>query len=310
LTQASTPPRSFVFGGSTIGEPWWVLGEITQRLLAPLGYDVTVTDQSAGIRSPRWVADGSCLVAACVPHSLKWAVESRGPYQGEQFPEFRAVAAITRYHWYAIAATYESRITDLAQIPERRLPVRIATGRLNSTGGYVPGRILAHYGITPETLGSWGGRMRYFGQRHSYPIRERDLDVIVSGTYHSYTAHNRLWYDATVLLNLRFLDFPDDLRDALCAESALEKGLMPRDLLRGVDRDVPTVLQKSNLIYGLASLPDALAYDLARVYDEGSEEFYETRVNFSYDTSLVWQTNPLALHPGAERYYREKGYLP
>jgi hypothetical protein len=31
-------PRQFVFGGSSEGEPWWALGEITAKLLAPLGY--------------------------------------------------------------------------------------------------------------------------------------------------------------------------------------------------------------------------------------------------------------------------------
>ena len=30
-------PRSFVFAGSSVGEPWYVVGEVTTRLLEPLG---------------------------------------------------------------------------------------------------------------------------------------------------------------------------------------------------------------------------------------------------------------------------------
>ena len=45
-------------------------------------------------------------------------------------------------------------ITDLSQVKERRMPVRILGGT-----GAIQERVLAHYGLSHELINSWGGRI-------------------------------------------------------------------------------------------------------------------------------------------------------
>ena len=63
------------------------------------------------------------------------------------------------------------------------------------------------------------------------------------------------------------------------------------------------------LVYALADLPDELAYALAQAYDQHREAFLQTPLPLSYDPLAACQRTEIALHPGAEAYYRERGYL-
>src|SRR5919198_415710 len=111
--------KRLTFGGAGPGTPWGTLGEITARVLAPLGYQVRVEPEASRGRCPGLVSAGKL-----------------------EFPA-----------WLAVAARWETGLTDLAQVAERRLPVRILGGT-----GDLFGPILAHYGLSRELIESWGGK--------------------------------------------------------------------------------------------------------------------------------------------------------
>jgi TRAP-type uncharacterized transport system substrate-binding protein len=56
-------------------------------------------------------------------------------------------------------------------------------------------------------------------------------------------------------------------------------------------------------------MPDDFAYLLAKALDEGRHLFRLTLLPFSYDEREVAGDRGFPYHPGAERYYREVGYL-
>ena len=63
--------KEITFSGSTIGEPWWTLGEIVAKVLTPRGYKVNVTDKSAGYANIRWVSSGKSDLGPQTPVVLK-----------------------------------------------------------------------------------------------------------------------------------------------------------------------------------------------------------------------------------------------
>jgi TRAP-type uncharacterized transport system substrate-binding protein len=80
-------------------------------------------------------------------------------------------------------------------------------------------------------------------------------------------------------------------------------------LLRGIDRPIATVARSGEAVFARTDMPDQAAYDIAKAIDEhrGALKWYAR--SFSYDSQTVWQNFDIPLHPGAERYYREKGYM-
>jgi TRAP-type uncharacterized transport system substrate-binding protein len=43
--------------------------------------------------------------------------------------------------------------------------------------------------------------------------------------------------------------------------------------------------------------------------DEHKEVLNFSILPFAYNSALVWQARGVPVHPGAARYYREKGYM-
>lgn len=62
-------------------------------------------------------------------------------------------------------------------------------------------------------------------------------------------------------------------------------------------------------IFGRADMPDDFAYAVAKAMDEKQSLLKWAIRPFSYNVHTVWKNGPVKLHPGAERYYREVGYL-
>jgi TRAP-type uncharacterized transport system substrate-binding protein len=117
------------------------------------------------------------------------------------------------------------------------------------------------------------------------------------------------WVDVSENLDLKFLEVPKDLRLKLVKEYDLEELNIPEGLLRGVDRIIPGVGRTGDVIYGRDDMPDDFAYTLAKAIDEHKHLLQWTIVPFSYNPENVWKCFDVPLHPGAARYYREKGYM-
>jgi TRAP-type uncharacterized transport system substrate-binding protein len=80
--------------------------------------------------------------------------------------------------------------------------------------------------------------------------------------------------------------------------------------MRGVgDKPVPVVGTSGEAVYGRDDLPQQFAYDVAKALDEQHGLLKWAVVPFSYDPATVADGGGVPLHPGAERYYRERGYL-
>src|ERR687886_681211 len=88
-----------------------------------------------------------------------------------------------------------------------------------------------------------------------------------------------------------------------------EPGYIPYRLLRGVEAPVRSVYRPWQLIFGRDDMPDEFAYQLAQAYDQHRDAFRQTHIPYSYDPDQVARDHGIPLHPGAERYYRERGYL-
>jgi TRAP-type uncharacterized transport system substrate-binding protein len=280
--------------------------------LAPHGYDVRIEPEASRGRCPGLVSAGKLEFGATQAILTRWAYAGLHRYAGEgPYPRLRAIATIMHPAWLAVAARWETGITDLAQVRERQLPVRV----LGGTGDmFQP--ILAYYGLSRELIESWGGKFvsglavlpgpRYVTTPY---VRAGDVDLILENVYGAYTPEIAALVEASVLLNLRFLPLPDALIQTLCNDYGGEPGFIPYRLLRGVEAPVPSVYRPWQLIFGRDDMPDEFAYTLARAYDQQRDLFRQTHIPYSYDPDEVGRAQGVPLHPAAERYYREQGYL-
>lgn len=315
--------KRLIFGGSCPTCPWGVMGDALKEALQPYGYDLLVCYSCGGpARSVRLVADGAEAtppqnpapgapptpvgkidLGATGAELLRYAYlglhdfakDKEGPRKN-----LRLIANIQMPTYYMIAVDAKSNITDLRQIVERKLPVKIV-----ARGGFEEGinaAVLAYYGLTPERVSSFGGTLA-----SSY-VRGAAVDVVIGWAALVNAPEYAVWYDAPQQHDLIYLDMPAELRARLAKDFFVEEHAAPQGLLRGVDRRIPTVARNGTVVYARADLADNVAHDVARALDERKTVLQWSIMPFSYDAKTVGSLGPVPLHPGAEKYYRGKGY--
>lgn len=119
-----------------------------------------------------------------------------------------------------------------------------------------------------------------------------------------------IWYDASQREDLVYLQLPDDLLAKLAHDLSLERHDLPAGLLHGQEESIHTVARTGTAIYGRADMPASFAYLVARALDEQQDLFEWTLGQYSYNRTRVARVGDVPLHPGAAKYYRERGYMP
>ncbi len=68
-------------------------------------------------------------------------------------------------------------------------------------------------------------------------------------------------------------------------------------------------MRPNHFIYVRDEAPDSFAYDVARALDEHRDLFQVQLEPWYYDTQTVAVSKVIPMHPGAMKYYRERGYV-
>ena len=312
----SIADKHIVFGGAGgwgVSTPWGTLGEITSRVLELHGYDLWIQREAWGPNNPRYVGEGLVDFGATQLRAIQHAYNGTGLYADvEPRKNLRVIACVNHPGWIAVAVRAETGITDLAQIKERKYPIRV----LNRAPGSVQRLIFDRYGLSQEAVESWGGKFLAGGEgvagvsaQTSGWVRSGDFDLIVSYIYTSYTLEIRHWHEATILYNMRFLELPGDLNEAIGKEIGGSVGFIPHHLFRGIEENIPAPRRGLQAIYGRDDMPDDFVRFLAQAYDDGRDHFRQVHLPYSYDPANVGASKDVPLHPAVEAYYREKGYL-
>jgi hypothetical protein len=117
------------------------------------------------------------------------------------------------------------------------------------------------------------------------------------------------WTTLTQKADYKFLDLPEEAANMLVKRFGMERVTARYGLLRGVDRRIPTVGRSGEAVFARADAPGAAVYDVAKALDAHRAALKWFIRPYSYDPNTVWKDGDVPLHPGAERYYREAGYL-
>jgi hypothetical protein len=85
--------------------------------------------------------------------------------------------------------------------------------------------------------------------------------------------------------------------------------VIPANTYRGQDKPVPTAMVMNYLVAS-AAVPDDLAYQMTKlVFDSLPELAVAHMVGSEIRRETAAKAGPVPLHPGAVRYYKEKGLL-
>src|SRR5579871_2589162 len=323
---ATIAEKKPVFAGACKACPWGILAKVTSDALSFYGYRTTICwvcwssfgpremgDKTkpltppGALDNPEYVEpppDAVPDISATSESNLIDAWNGTGPYasDGKQRRNYRVIAVIRTSTYMLAAASRKSGITNLRQIKDRKEPTWIVGGNPI---------IFDYYGISTKDLeAKGGGIMPPVGLAPPRVSREKRAsgDVFIGTGLLANTPEQRSWYEASQLNDLVFLDFEEPLIQKLAEEPGYLRATIPLALFRGVDRPIATVMRPNHFIYVRDDAPDDFAYAVAKALDEHRQLFQMQLEPWYYDPQTVAVTKVIPLHPGAMKYYKERGY--
>jgi uncharacterized protein len=307
--------QKLTFAVLTRDSGWWTLAEVTQKILAHEGLEVELVVAPREDRIAR-VDRGEFDFGANARFELDFAYNGTGPESGQQLRNIRAIASIHEANWWAFAVTRETRLISIEQIKERQFPLRIygpyaplGGGSKLSSEVFFFDRIFEEYLFSRADIESWGGKILHANNGGNETFREHNFDAIFMRAYPGSGPVGRRWQEASNFNNLRFLRIREDILEKISAELGLTLGVMPGRLLRGMEEDILTIYEPYRSIFVHAGMPDEMAFLTAKSFDEHSLYFLQTHLPLAYSPLMACRNTGIPLHPGAEEYYRSKGYL-
>ena len=303
------------------GCPWGELGDYVKEAMEPYGYSVILCRNCNRWYGPSLVSehdyppsldeinleDGvNVRVNAPVDFGVTSSAMLSSAYSDKLFGEgpfrnLRLIAKIEDPFYYLIAVRKESGIKDFSIIKQKHLPVRI----MGADGNMMT--ILKYYGLTTDSIKAWGGNTRVTVTE----ALKGDFDIIAGFLASpSMNPESSYWTALSQKFDLYFLELPEDLLKQIAKQNVdAEFVEVQNSLLKGINRRIKTLGRSGEAVFARDDIPEQAAYDLAKAIDENHEALKWFIRIYTYDPKTVWKNFGVPLHPGAERYYREVGYI-
>ncbi|MEE8332795.1 MAG: TAXI family TRAP transporter solute-binding subunit [Alphaproteobacteria bacterium] len=181
----------------------------------------------------------------------------------------------------------------------------VSPGKLTFSGNIAVENLLKLYGITYGDIKNAGGTIHRVGYKDSVALmKDGHIDAFVGLT----TAPNSSYIALDFSPGIRFLSVDANIADKYVKTyPGFIKTTLRKGTYKGVTADVPTIASPTVLIIN-KSVSSDVAYKLAKVLWDNHADLAKV-IRYWNNVSLKESATGAAipLHPGALRYYREKG---
>lgn len=275
---------------------------------------VSLSFAADGFKELRAVAEGKISLAWINPSvAATLAFKGKGPFS-KPLP-IRTLAVFPSYDIVGFAVHAATGVKSLAEIKQKKIPLRLSTGQTTK-------RALTHHptmftvtsvmkaaGFTLGDLKKWGGKIQSV-TRPSHPDRRAAIE---NGTIDAvFDEGIKSWGQTAVDQGFRYLPVEGQILERLTA-MGYRQTVVPASRFRGMTEDVKTVDFSGWPMVVHKDMPDEVAYALCEAI-EARKDLIPTDNYKPLDIAQLCADDEEAphgvpLHPGAERFYRDRGYL-
>ena len=206
-----------------------------------------------------------------------------------------------------IVVRADSGITSIEQIRERKIPLRLAHGPRGSASEVVGRWVLGEYGIDFKDITKWGGKL-YANNFDDVAnmLKDGQVDMLFWG------GPGEAWFltEMATSTELRWLPVSDEVVARLGEKYLMTPARFEKGLYRGMIREDIQSAGTAAEIMVRANMSDDLVYKITKALCEGRDSI--AMANPTWDTFIpekAFEGISYPLHPGAAKYYRERGWM-
>lgn len=275
---------------------------------------VSLSFATGGFNEIRAVAEGKLSLVWVNPSVLlTMAYRGKGPFR-KRLP-LRTVAVFPSYDVMGFAVHESTGITSLSQIKKNHFPLKLSTRRVTrdalreDSTMFTVAAVMRAAGFTFADIRKWGGEI-HLAPRPSHPSRRA---TVKNGTVNAiFDEGIKSWVRTALDNGFRFLPVEGAVLKPLAA-MGYRPVAMPKSRFHGMAEDVQTIDFSGWPMIVRADMPEGVAYALCEAIEK-RKEFIPTDNYKPLDIAQLCANDEEApydvpLHPGAKRFYRERGYL-
>lgn len=288
------------WGTSPVGGVWGVLGNAMLEDVLKVNASMKgSTSPIGGAANVMGVSGGQLNIAFSFSDTSNDAWEGREPFAGKgKMQNIRALACLfpepTQFAVYA-----DSGITSIPQLKGKK----VTTGPKGSAIELVSRRILQEYGITYKDL-----QVQLVGFEDGAQLMlDNHIDAILYGA---------MIYPAPPLVNIssqkqiRLLSLSDEVINNMVKKyKGMEPFTLPPGSYKGVNYAVKGVASSVNII-ARADMPDDVAYAVTKAIAQNFDRYkILTKAMGMVKVTDMPKEAGVPYHPGALKYYKERGWV-
>ncbi len=297
--------------GASPGGLWASLGEGVSGAIAKAfpGSSVSYQTSGGGFANIGLITSGKVEMGIAHGAEVKMALAGDEPFKA---PVKDLYALAYMYNWgahqFVMREEFAKKhgITTLQDLADKKPPVRLAVNPRGNVSETINRKVLAAYGITYKDIESWGGQVVFQASGEMVNLmRDRRIDLFGNSLFAPHAAILEVANALPVVL------LP--LSPSVIEKVSQETGADPYTIQAGTytwqDRSIPTVALGAMVLIR-KEMSEVEVYDITKALVENIDVIRGAQKTLKALTPEFLASQKIVpYHPGAARYYREKGLL-
>ena len=309
-------PGTYTWIAGGLGGGWYSFAGGFARLVNQLEPMITITVvPGGGVGNPVALDQGDADFAWGVGYVTKMAYEGTAPIFSRRHTNIRSIAGTLAVDYYHLLAARDQNISSMQEFAQRVKDggrFRVAAPVTGTSDALMVQLVLEYYGISFDAIRANGGSVTqavYADIPNLFKDRHVDFAFACIGI------PGAIMTEMTMSRPSVLLEVCEDLIDYMYnTYGTVSRGSgltwIPGGSYQGIP-DAVRALCHSTEILVHPSMPDIVVYTFAKILNENKDFLVQMQPAYrTFDPLTTGQTVTVPLHPGAERFYREKGLLP
>ncbi|MBR3118877.1 TAXI family TRAP transporter solute-binding subunit [Oceanobacillus profundus] len=293
--------------GGRVGGAWSVFAEGIAESIRREHEGAIITVEPGGIvENPLTVATGT------VPYGLSYAMTSYAAYSGDEpydqpYEDIRSVSVVIPANYYQFIVAADVYYDSFEEMIKQKAPIRLAVDQKGAAGEIITRNILEAYGISYGDIISWGGSIDYLSGSKTF---EMMADNRIDASGDAVSAPSSDIIEASTLMRLKMLELNGKVIERVSEKLGMDAGTINATAYPFLEEDVATVSTPAILI-AHKDVPEEDVYQMTKAIYENFDYLRTVHKEFnSLSEDNMMKVGNVPLHPGAEKFFREKGMLP
>lgn len=270
-------------------------------------------DVYGGMRAPIEVGMRRIDIAYVNPSAMV-AMAYRGKGYYKKKLQLRVLGCFPSWDRIALVVSKELGVKSLRDIAQKKIPLKVSTrfSGVNNGTYYTISTILSFYGTSFEKIKRWGGEVQECGQPFTTERLKGIAKRSINAVFDEGVSTVGGWLDQALENGYEIIPIEPEIIKKLEA-LGYSRSVLPKSRYPQLKKDIATIDFSGWALVTHRWLPDRMAYAAIETIDERQAVIPvddDQPLNMKHLCRSTEKCPLLVpLHPGALKYYKEKGYL-